>query len=359
MDPSHVPEVAQPGSLSPHAHGAEQAGETPVKQAPAAKAKPRLPSRFFEFFWRGRALRGARVDLVQAPVRLKQLHQRARTCFAAAQSALNPRGVGPWTYAPYLASDLFRQSCHWALAAITLGDDEPEAVWSRADRELLLKAAGNADNLEQLRPHIVQRSFVHFAQLTLEEQKALASGLQAFAGALLRVLEEPQRKIDRLWRQRVVRVGAVLTLFALLGLGNVLYAQHKRDASDIAHGKPWRASSEWAKCEPATHRCGGLTKTDIFFHTNEQESPWLELDLGSRQRFSSILIENRKDCCLDRAIPLVFEVSDDRQKWREVVRRTKPFRDWEQDIAPQTARYVRLYIARRSTLHLERVGLFP
>jgi hypothetical protein len=327
----------------------------------SSPARPRLPVRLLEWFWRGRSLRSARADLVGAPARLRQLHQRARTCFTAAEAALNPRGSGPWTFAPDLACDLFRQSCHWALAAITLAEEDlhPDAVWARADRELMIKAAGSADAVERLRPHVVQKAFVHFAELAPAEQKALAAELRGLALRLLTLLEEPQRKIDRVWRQRFVRVGFVLACIALFVAGGILYADHKRDATDIARGKPWRASSEWAKCEPARRRCGPIVNSGLFFHTQEDDGPWLEIDLQSRQRFSSIRIENRKDCCLDRAIPLVVEVSDDREKWRVIATRTKPFRNWEQEIAPQTARYVKVRVPRRSWLHLDRVALFP
>jgi hypothetical protein len=58
-------------------------------------------------------------------------------------------------------------------------------------------------------------------------------------------------------------------------------------------------------------------------------------------------------------VPLVVEVSNDRKKYREVARRTEVFDTWTPKFAPQRMRYVRLRVARRSMLHLDRVEVHP
>jgi hypothetical protein len=70
-------------------------------------------------------------------------------------------------------------------------------------------------------------------------------------------------------------------------------------------------------------------------------------------------VTNRDDCCLERAVPLVVEVSDDRKKWRTVARRADSFREWEGKFAPLKARYVRLRVDRHSILHLAKVSVRP
>jgi hypothetical protein len=121
-------------------------------------------------------------------------------------------------------------------------------------------------------------------------------------------------------------------------------------------GKPWTASSKAYDCHPKDMECGGA-RSAMFFHTQEEEKPWIVLDMGAPQSFSRLEVVNREDCCADRAVPLVVEVSDDNQKWTEIARRTDQFREWETTFKPTTARYVRLRVDRRTSFHLVRVTL--
>jgi hypothetical protein len=127
---------------------------------------------------------------------------------------------------------------------------------------------------------------------------------------------------------------------------------------DLLLGKPWTASSKAFDCKPKEMECGGA-RSAMFFHTTEEEKPWLEFDMGAVQSFSRIEVVNREDCCPERAVPLIVEVSDDKAKWREVARRTDTFREWETTIKPTAARYVRLRVDRRTSFHLIRVTLRP
>jgi len=114
----------------------------------------------------------------------------------------------------------------------------------------------------------------------------------------------------------------------------------------------------WAECNTMLHTCGPL-KTDIFFHTKEDGSPWVEFDLGKPTKFSEVFVKNRQDGAGDRAIPLLVEVSKDAKKWKQVARRDAAFGTWTAEFAAQEARYVRLRVDRRSYLHLEAVQIRP
>jgi hypothetical protein len=74
-------------------------------------------------------------------------------------------------------------------------------------------------------------------------------------------------------------------------------------------------------------------------------------------RFSKVFVKNR-DEVPDRAIPLVIEVSNDQKSYHRVARRTDSFRTWTAELRPQTARYVRLRVDRKSYLHLEQVKIY-
>ena len=123
---------------------------------------------------------------------------------------------------------------------------------------------------------------------------------------------------------------------------------------DLAKGKRWQASSSWNACEPDRHRCGGA-RTDIFFHTLAEPSPWVEIDLGAPVQVSSIEVSNRKDCCAERAIPLFLLTSLDGKHWREVAHRSEVFLRWRVTMTRDPIRYLRLEARRHTTLHLERV----
>jgi hypothetical protein len=147
-------------------------------------------------------------------------------------------------------------------------------------------------------------------------------------------------------------IGGLLGGFlALAVVTNVRAAWSDRD---IAAGQPWRASSSGDECHPDERSCAG-TRTRILFHTLDEENPWFEVDLGQSRHFSAVTVDNRSDCCGERAIPLVIEVSDDQTTWREVARNEELFTTWRAQVGAQQARYVRLRVPRKTMLHLEAV----
>lgn len=122
----------------------------------------------------------------------------------------------------------------------------------------------------------------------------------------------------------------------------------------LAEGKPWRASSAFHDFS-ASGTMSGDRSQGIFFHTVEEENPWLEIDLGSPRSIQTVAIVNRRDCCRERAVPLVISIGTDRSSMKEVSRRTSEFSVWSAQFAPRQARYVRIQVPRKSLLHLELV----
>jgi len=72
-----------------------------------------------------------------------------------------------------------------------------------------------------------------------------------------------------------------------------------------------------------------------------------------------VLVDNRLDCCRERAIPLVVEVSTDQKEWRQVAVRHQLFDTWRADFPRVETRWVRLSVPRKTFLHLSRVRLLP
>jgi len=157
-----------------------------------------------------------------------------------------------------------------------------------------------------------------------------------------------QRRIDRLQTQRWLRVPLVAVALIALVLG----VRALTTSPNLAEGRPFRTSSTWsgwAACE-ADGSC-----SDIIFHTDEQTNPWVEYDLGAPKKVRRIEVKNRSECCHERAVPLVVEISTDRDNWTEVARRDIEFSTWSTSFSPRIARYVRLRVARTTTFHLREV----
>jgi hypothetical protein len=171
--------------------------------------------------------------------------------------------------------------------------------------------------------------------------------VRRFAESLLREVAARPREVDLLMAQRWLRM-------LLVGLVLVLGAVGARAAlarPDLAKGKRFWTSSSWADC-PRDPPCSIL-----MFHTDEQYDPWVEIDLGSPKVVRQIEVTNREDCCSERTIPLVAEISKDGSRWIEVGRRSKEFVSWTAKFRPTTARYVRLRVPRTTTFHLQSVAV--
>jgi hypothetical protein len=128
---------------------------------------------------------------------------------------------------------------------------------------------------------------------------------------------------------------------------------------DLAQGKPWRTSSALDDCPLGrTQRCLGNHLVELLFHTQTEASPWMEIDLGEPTRLSQVWVHNRKDCCQERAVPLVVEAGDDGRSFRELARVDEPFRKNVIKFPATRARYVRLRVDRPSALHLAGVEIY-
>jgi hypothetical protein len=231
------------------------------------------------------------------------------------------------------------------------------ALWAGAERRLLAEVAGGEGAMRGLEACLMLERFSDFAELAVEEQARQARDLAAFAKNLLSTLETPRVRLDKLYAQRVLRTGGgLLALLALVGLA--MFARTWRESErDLTRDRPYKASSTYPAvgCKSPQQECP--ESPFFFFHTLEDDPPWLEIDLGTKKRFSAIKLVNREDCCGERAIPLAIEISNDHKTWREITRRTEPFTTWHQSFAPANARYVRVVGLRKTALHLKRFAV--
>lgn len=320
-----------------------------------------------EWFWRGEAIRAVHDRGTTLNPRGQELLRRARLAAELAGRALEPSEPLTNGAGDAVACELYRQSLEWALAAsqergrAAAADGEGEkkgldALWEAADPALF----ASVSDADALRSQITGKNFRHFADLEASEQNRLALKLRELTETLTASLDAAQSELDRLWLQRLLRLAALVAVVAGLVLLVVKASTWSEAEADLARDAMWRASSVYGPepgCKPPAQECA--SSPNFFIATNEEENPWLVFDLESPKSVSAVRVDNRIDCCQDRANPLVIEVSDDEKTWKEVARRTSDFNTWKATFPTVKTRYVRLRILKKTNLNLSRVRILP
>ena len=192
-----------------------------------------------------------------------------------------------------------------------------------------------------------------------DESKPSVSGQQALLvlNALLESLQIADHAIARLRWRRIGVIASALLFVASLVIAVTLIVSPP-EGPDLAVGKPWQASSFYPG-----YTASGLKPTKptegAFFCTGEDTNPWWSVDLVKPTAVGSVTLVNRGDCCIERATPLVVELSNDGVTWREVARRNDSFRTWRPSFKATKTRYLRVRSLRRTYLHLKDVRVHP
>jgi len=298
---------------------------------------------------------------------------RARLAGNYAKVTLDPPEVFVNGRADAIACHLYCQSIYWALrkleaerrgataepSALLSSPEELERLWNTelpAASEAALRTRDPA-LLEHARRDFCSRSFADFHELPPEEQVRTARRLSLVATELLSASETTRQQIDAVWLRRALSLASVLALAAVVALVVVWNRERREAGRDLAGGRPWRASSTYGGhgCKSPQQSCE--SSPDYFFHTEEQDRPWIEFDLGKPTPIAGLRVDNRKDCCAERVVPMVVEVGRNQEKFDEVARRDEGFRTWRTEFEPVTARYVRIRSTRRTMMHLSKVRI--
>lgn len=93
-----------------------------------------------------------------------------------------------------------------------------------------------------------------------------------------------------------------------------------------------------------------------FFHTQQENHPWVELTLATPAQVDEIEIINRRDCCRDRALPLVVEVAAPDGPYQALARQPLPFETWRIKVG-QPIRALRLSVDGNTFFHLAAVRI--
>jgi hypothetical protein len=299
-----------------------------------------------EWFFRGAAMRQARSRVVKPSGPQERALNQARMLVEVARRVAEPVEALPQGSRPAVLCGLYRDSVYFALSAeqSVLGDGPPPdlaALWAATPPEKLLKLAGDEATLAAVRNALVDRPLAAALDATEED----AARARAFAEALLWEADAPIRAVEGVHVQRWMRLAvlAAIVLVAAFGVRTLL------QGPNLARDKKFKLSSVAPECAPP-NKCA-----DLLFHTQQQENPWADFDLGSVVAVERVEVTNRSDCCAERAIPLIVELSLDDKKWTQVARRDAAFSSWTAKFPKQKARFVRVRAPRNTILNLDDV----
>lgn len=311
-------------------------------------ALPPILNRLGDFVFRTAALREARARVGRPSEGYLRAVDQVKMVVEVARRVAEPVEALPRGSRPAVLLPLYRDAVYWALGAEFVRHDpagvlpsDLGTLWAGADAARLANAAGGEATLTRLHALLVERTAAQLLDATDDD----VSRARTFAENLLWELDTPARTVERLQVQRWTRVAAVV-LVVLVG-GYALRAALR--GPNLVAARVFKTSSSLPECSPP-NKCG-----EIFFHTQAQDQPWIDFDLGAVKKVRQVELRNRADCCSDRAVPLVVEVSTDDQNWTQVARRDTDFTTWSTSFTPRQARFVRLRVARASSLHLEDV----
>jgi len=152
-----------------------------------------------------------------------------------------------------------------------------------------------------------------------------------------------------------------------------LAADFPAEINDLLLELDWLRQAKTARTQAGTPispeddapgACDGVKNGGTGFHTQLEDKPWWQVDLGAVQALDHALLYNREDCA-GRAARMIMLLSEDGQNWRQV---------WQNDgtifhggtdgkplpvaLSGQKARYVRLQQPGREFLHLDEVEVY-
>jgi hypothetical protein len=300
-----------------------------------------------DWILRTRALREARARAGGSSEEYRRAVDQVKMLAEVARRVAEPVEALPRGSRPAVLLALYRDAVYWALVADqarkagAAGAPDLAALWAASDQTLLQKAAGEEARLNLLRGALLERPTGESLKATEDEVAAA----RLFVENLLWELDAPARTIERLQVQRWTRLTAIVVVL----VGAVIGVRAALRGPNLVGARVFKTSTSLPECT-APNRC-----VDVFFHTQPQNEPWIDFDLGSVKTVSRVEVRNRTDCCADRAVPLIVEVSLDDKTWKQVARRDTEFTDWKATFPKEKARHVRLRVPRSSTLHLEDV----
>lgn len=120
------------------------------------------------------------------------------------------------------------------------------------------------------------------------------------------------------------------------------------------------STSKWSTDNDCREIVTAEHNLDFSFHTDLENNPWVELDLGTSYVLYNIVVHNRKSFCKENAYTLQVAISNDKLNYEIIHKGFIPFREkieFNLDNL-KTARYVKFSIEGFSYFHLSKIEIF-
>lgn len=307
-------------------------------------------------------------DLVAAAQRAWRPGQPGFAEFKIARSSLETvRQIEDLPARAFGAVLLLVQAARFAARAVTLrrgllqDSDDLAAIWKKA-----IKEPDIASSLEELPQGLLARvdETVH-RDLTIEhvdigpsELVALRSSLTPVVGRIVELLEREATVYSRLRSERLAR----WLVIALIGLALICWNSRQTLRSmmlpNLALHKAVKVSSNW---RPGLYPPQGLVDgetAELGCHTDYEDHPWAQVDLGRPMTIRRVVVTNRVDGDMSRAVPLIIETSVDGIAFTPYARQDSDFTVWTAKQRPTKVQYIRVTAPRFTMLHLNEIQVY-
>ncbi len=193
-------------------------------------------------------------------------------------------------------------------------------------------------------------SLVHASE---SQRERVASGLRRFSALLAAPLDDDANAVPELRWKRWKRLTLALLVLAALVLGVTL-----RSKPNLALHRPVSVTSQFGDAGKDHSLLVDGNRTTLGCHTESLPNQHVTIDLGESRAIQRVVVANRGDCCAERAVPLLLEVSDDGEHFRKLAERLDTFDIWNETGLATRARYVRLRLLATNFLHLAEVEVY-
>jgi hypothetical protein len=289
---------------------------------------------------------------------------KMKELFAAAE--LRRRATGELFEGPAASLALFREAALLYMAAFVavapdgelrepLRPAEVLAQFEKLDKELACPCSKN--DLDAFFELLVEADPLALDRLAPSEASERARSIPVIV-TWLRDLNEP-RTVGQIRRQRYARIASFsFILLGTLGWGvNALVAP-----KNIALQKPVTMSSMYpGVTSNPLGLTDGITSGAYAVHTNKEEKPWVQVDLGEVYRIDKVKVYNRGDGWFDEGLPMTLELSENGVDFTEAETRTKSFGQWipwTAKVGKKKGRFVRVRGNRGAYVTLSEIEVF-
>jgi hypothetical protein len=215
---------------------------------------------------------------------------------------------------------------------------------------------GDAGDSARVREALAARDPFYVDELEAAARARLQRALDRAASALRRRVEA--RSVVHV---RALRWGRLLAPVVLVLYVAWVGVRHRFVPANVAIGKPVKVSS-YKENPPDGHELAeGKPGFTFTVATKVEDSPNVVIDLLDDYAIDRVAVYNRADGWWDDCLPLVVELSRDGKTFVELARRDTFFgftTPWVAPASGRMARYVRVRVARKSSLVLGRVEVF-